>query len=87
MEGAHGERAQARSASVEKLLAAFSSPPVDLSVARARGRLSAAPAMTGASVGANDLWIGAMATAHGLEALALDAGFDRIPGLARASLA
>ncbi|MHB8324966.1 MAG: PIN domain-containing protein [Candidatus Dormibacteria bacterium] len=80
---ADGERAQARSAFVEKLLAAFLPLPVDLSVARAYGRLSTALAVAGTSVDANDLWIGATAIAHGLEILALDGDFDRIPGVTR----
>ena len=81
-----GARAQQRSAFVEKLLAAFSALPVDLFVARAYGRLSAALAVAGASVNSNDLWIGATAIAHGLEVLALDGDFDRIPGVRRASV-
>ncbi|MHB8312161.1 MAG: PIN domain-containing protein [Candidatus Dormibacteria bacterium] len=83
---ADGARAQQRSALVEKLLAALSALPVDLLVARASGRLSAALAAAGASVNSSNVWIGAPAIARGLEVLALDGAFDRIPGVRRASV-
>ncbi len=89
LQGVHrtdGARAQQRSALVEKLLAALSALPVALLAARAYGRLSAALAVAGASVNSNDLWIGATAIAHGLEVLALDGDFDRIPGIRRAGV-
>jgi tRNA(fMet)-specific endonuclease VapC len=83
---AGGRRAQARSAYVEALLAAVSTLPIDLTVARAYARASAALARTGTPVDANDLWIGATAIAHGFGVLALDGDFDRIPGVARIAL-
>lgn len=80
---ATGKRAQARSAYVESLLAAFSALPIDITVARAYARASAVLAQRGTPVDANDLWIGATAIAHGLDLLALDGDFDRIPGVSR----
>jgi predicted nucleic acid-binding protein len=74
-------RIQARSAFVEGIVGAFAVLPVDLRVARAYAHASAALARTGMAVDANDLWIGASALANGLEVLALDGDFDRIPGL------
>jgi tRNA(fMet)-specific endonuclease VapC len=84
---ATGRRAQARSAFVEGLLASFATLPVDLPVARAYARASSALAKAGTMLDANDLWIGATAIAHGLQVLALDGDFERIPGLRRASIA
>ena len=80
---ATGKRAQTRSAYVEGLLASFSVLPVDMPVARAYALASAALARAGTPVDANDLWIGATAIAHGLDVLALDGDFDRIPGVNR----
>lgn len=80
---ATGDRAQARSAFVEGLLAGFSTVPVDLTVARAFARVSAELAAAGTPVDANDLWIAATSIAHGMELLALDGDFDRIPGVRR----
>jgi len=80
-----GRRAQGRSAYVEGVLGTLQGLPIDMAVARAYGRVSAELARTGASVDANDLWIGATALAHGLEVLALDGDLDRIPGLRRAA--
>jgi predicted nucleic acid-binding protein len=37
-------------------------------------------------VDANDLWIGATAVANGMQVLALDGDFDRIPGVRRVEL-
>jgi tRNA(fMet)-specific endonuclease VapC len=78
---ATGALAQARSAYVEGLLDAFTALPVDMLVARAYTQASAALAHAGTPVDANDLWIGATAIAHGLEVLALDGDFERIPGV------
>ncbi|MHB8507337.1 MAG: PIN domain-containing protein [Candidatus Dormibacteria bacterium] len=78
-----GPRAQARSAFVEGLLARFSTLPVDLAVARAYAHASALLSRAGGAVDANDLWIGATAIAHGMDVLALDGDFDRIPGVRR----
>ncbi len=80
---ASGERAQSRSAFVEGLLAGFAPLPVDLRVARAYARASAELARIGTPVDPNDLWIAATAIAHGLELLALDGDFDRVPGVRR----
>ncbi len=81
---ATGERGQARSAFVEGLLAGFGTLPVDLTIARAYARTSAELAAAGTPVDANDLWIAATSIAHGMELLALDGDFDRIPGVRRA---
>lgn len=83
---ATGRRAQARSAFVEGILNAFAPLPVDMPAARAYAHASAALAKSGATVDANDLWIGATAIAAGMEVLAIDGDFERIPGLRRASL-
>ena len=83
---ATGRRAQARSAFVEGILAAFAPLPVDLAVARAYGQASALLARSGGVVDSNDLWIGATAIASGMAVLALDGDFDRIPGITRAVL-
>lgn len=80
---ATGTRAEVRSAYVEWLLTSFSALPVDMVVARAFARASAALASAGTPVDANDLWIASTAIAHGLEVLALDGDFDRIPGVVR----
>ncbi|MGH9172190.1 MAG: PIN domain-containing protein [Acidimicrobiales bacterium] len=79
-----GRRAQLRSAYVEGLLAEVPILPVDLLVARAYARASAALARAGTRVDANDLWIGATAIANDLTVLSLDGDFDRIPGVTRA---
>jgi predicted nucleic acid-binding protein len=68
---------------VEGLLGGFGMVPVDLIVARAYTTASAELAKRGTPVDANDLWIAATAIAHGLEILALDGDFDRIPGVRR----
>ena len=81
---ATGRRAQIRSAFVESLLVDLVVLPIDLTVARAYAQASAALAEAGTPVDANDLWIGATAIAHGLEVLAFDGDFDRIPGVVRA---
>ncbi len=78
---AAGRRAQRRSAWVEGILGSLQGLPIDMVVAQAHGRVSAGLARTGAVVDAHGLWIGATALAHGLESLALDGDFDRIPGL------
>lgn len=83
---ATGRRAQARSAFVEGILNAFTPLPIDMPVARAYARASVALAKSGTTVDANDLWIGATAIAVGMEVLALDGDFERIPGLRRTSL-
>ena len=83
---ATGRRAQARSAFVEGILAAFAPLPVDLPVARAYGQASALLAESGGVVDSNDLWIGATAIASGMAVLALDGDFDRIPGITRVVL-
>lgn len=80
---ATGERAQTRAAYVEGVLLSFAPVPIDLAVARAYARASAAVSQAGISVDANDLWIGATAIAHGFQVLALDGDFDRIPGVTR----
>lgn len=80
---ATGPTAQQRSAFVEGLLGGFGILPVDLIVARAYAAASAQLAKLGTPVDANDLWIAATAIAHGLELLALDGDFDRIPGVRR----
>lgn len=80
---ATGKRAQTRSAYVEGLITNFALIPIDVPVARAFARASAALARAGTSIDANDMWIGATAIAHGLEVLALDGDFDRIPGVTR----
>jgi tRNA(fMet)-specific endonuclease VapC len=80
---ASGNRAQARSAYVEGLLAGIPVMPIDLTVARAYAHASSTLAKAGTPVDANDLWIGATAIAHGLEVLAFDGDFDRIPGVRR----
>lgn len=72
-----------RSAFVEGLLGGFGTVPVDLLVARAYAAASAELAKRGTPVDANDLWIAATAIAHGLDLLALDGDFDRIPGVPR----
>jgi len=82
---ATGRRAQARSAFVEGILNAFAPLPVDMPVARAYARASAALAKSGTTVDANDLWIGATAISAGMEVLAVDGDFERIPGLRRTS--
>ncbi|MFN2581759.1 MAG: PIN domain-containing protein [Candidatus Dormibacteria bacterium] len=69
------------------LPAAFSTLPVDITVARAYAPASAALARAGAPVDASDLWIGATAIAHSLSVLALDGDFDRIPGVTRLAIA
>jgi tRNA(fMet)-specific endonuclease VapC len=79
-------QAPARSAYVEGLLATFVPVPIDMPVARAYARASAELARAGIRVDANDLWIGATAIAHGLELLALDGDFDRIPGVRRTAV-
>ncbi len=79
-----GRRAQRRSAFVEGLLAALGPIPIDLTVARAYAAASAALARGGTPVDANDLWIGATAIAQGLDVLALDGDFGRIPGVSLA---
>jgi predicted nucleic acid-binding protein len=84
---ATGKRAQGRSAYVEGLLAGIAVLPIDLTVARAYAQASAALAKAGTPVDANDLWIGATAIAHGLEVLASDGDFDRIPGVRRCASA
>lgn len=76
-----GRRAQTRSAFVEALLAKIGPMPIDLPVARAYAIASAGLARAGTPVDANDLWIGATAVAHGLDVLALDGAFARIPGV------
>jgi predicted nucleic acid-binding protein len=78
---ADARRAQARSIFVEGLLTGFGVLPIDLLVARAYARVSAEMAETGVAVDPNDLWIAATALAHGLEVLALDGDFGRVPGL------
>ena len=83
---ATSRRAQARSAFVEGILQTFSPLPVDLPVARAYAHASAALARSGTAVDANDLWIGATAVANGMEVLALNGDFERIPGVRRAAL-
>lgn len=80
---ATGSIAQQRSAFVEGLLAGFGILPIDLVVARAYATASAELAKLGTPVDANDLWIAATAIAHGLDVLALDGDFDRIPGVRR----
>jgi len=82
VERAVGPRAQARSAYVEALVGVITALPVDVPVARAYARASAALAQAGTPVDANDLWIAATAIAHGLDVLALDGDFKRIPGVA-----
>ena len=82
---ATGKRAQARSAYVEGLLAVLPVLSLDLTVARAYAQASAALAKAGNPVDTNDLWIGATAIAHGLEVLASDGDFDRIPGVRRSA--
>ncbi|MPZ64249.1 MAG: PIN domain-containing protein [Pseudonocardiaceae bacterium] len=83
---ASGRREQDRSAFVEGLLAGFGTVPLDLTIARAYARISAELAAAGTPVDANDLWIAATAVARGLEVLALDGDFDRIPGVRRIGL-
>ncbi|MEP7104450.1 MAG: PIN domain-containing protein [Chloroflexota bacterium] len=78
---ASSRRAQARSAFVEAIFNAFSPLPIDLTVARAYAHASAELAKSGTTVDANDLWIGATAIATGMEVLALDGDFARIPGV------
>jgi tRNA(fMet)-specific endonuclease VapC len=82
---ATGSIAPQRSAFVEGLLGGFGMVPVDLIVARAYATASTELAKRGTPVDANDLWIAATAIAHGLEILALDGDFDRIPGVRRAA--
>ena len=82
VERAVGPRAQARSAYVEALVGVITALPVDVPVARAYARASASLAQAGTPVDANDLWIAATAIAHGLDVLALDGDFKRIPGVA-----
>ena len=82
---ASGPTLQTRSAFVEALLAGLPTVPIDVAVARAYAIASAELARTGATVDANDLWIGATAIAHGFSVLALDGDFDRIPGVTRAA--
>jgi tRNA(fMet)-specific endonuclease VapC len=81
---ATGRRADTRAAYVEGLLSTFAVLPIDLPVARAYARASATLARAGTPVDANDLWIGATAIANGMQVLALDGDFDRIPGVRRA---
>ena len=83
---ATGSLAQQRSAFVESLLAGFGMMPVDVIVARAYATTSAELARRGTPVDANDLWIAATAIAHGLDVLALDGDFDRIPGVRRVAV-
>ena len=78
---ATGRRAQVRSTDVERVLSTLRVLPVDVPVARAYAHASAALAITGTVVDANDLWIAATALASGMEMLALDGDFERIPGL------
>lgn len=78
---ASGAIAAQRSAFVEGLLAGFGMMPIDLIVGRAHATASAELARRGTPVDANDLWIAATAIAHGLEVLALDGDFGRIPGV------
>ena len=78
---ATGRRAQIRSAYVEGLLSGLTPLRVDLPVARAYAMASARLARAGTPVDANDLWIGATAIAYGMEVLASDGDFARIPGV------
>lgn len=79
---ASGEIRARRSAFVERVLEGFEALPVTQGVARVHAELSAQMAASGQRIGANDLWIGATAMAHGLGVLTGNASdFVRIPGL------
>lgn len=81
---ASGDRGPQRSAFVEGLLARFGTVPIDLPTARTYAHASAHLAAAGTPVDAGDLWIAATSIAHGMQLLALDGDFDRIPGVRRA---
>ena len=79
---ASGEVRVRRAAFVERVLAGFEALLVTEGVARVHAELSAQMAASGQRIGANDLWIGATALAHGLAVLTGNAAdFGRIPGL------
>lgn len=79
---ASGEARVRRAAFVERVLHGFEALLVTEGVARVHAELSAQMAASGQRIGANDLWIGATAMAHGLGVLTGNvADFDRIPGL------
>ena len=78
---ARGKVAQTRSAFVEGVLNSLAMVPVDMPVARAYAHAAAILSAEGIPVNPNDLWIGATAIATGMEVLALDGDFQRIPGV------
>jgi tRNA(fMet)-specific endonuclease VapC len=67
---------------VERLLEVWPVLPFDLTAARLHGRLWAALAAKGISIGAHDLLIGATALANGMAVVTRDKrSFPKIPGL------
>jgi tRNA(fMet)-specific endonuclease VapC len=86
LHGVHRVRGSGRKARaeayVEALLNRIPVVPFDLACARAHGRIGAALARRGVTVGSHDLLIGATALALGLAILTLDRrGFAKIPDL------
>jgi tRNA(fMet)-specific endonuclease VapC len=71
-----------RQAFVENLLSAFDPIPITEPVARVHASVWAQLAAKGHMMGADDLWIGATALAHGLDLATNDrSAFRRMPGL------
>lgn len=67
---------------VDRILARFEALPITEEIARVHAELGAGLTAEGATLGVNDLWIGATALVHDLALATRDRrSFSRIPGL------